>query len=74
LTTFGDITGLDPLSLGANESAAAYFGITSAQALTLEEIAHDQLAASVPEPSSYVMVIMGIFGLAWLRKRTGYAV
>jgi hypothetical protein len=73
LTTFGDITGLDPLSLGASERVAADLGITSAQALAMEQIAHDQLAASVPEPSSYLMMIMGVFGLAWLRKRPGHA-
>ncbi len=69
LTLFGGVTGVDPRSLGAGELVAANLGISSAQALTLQQIAHDQLATSVPEPSSYLVVLVGMLGLVWLRKR-----
>lgn len=45
LMDFGAITGLDPRTLGARESAAAAIGITPAQATALQTIAHDELAA-----------------------------
>lgn len=73
LTLFGSITGVDPRSLGANELAAGSLGISSAQAQALQGIAYAQLAVSVPEPSSYLMVIAGIFGLIWLRRRPDQA-
>lgn len=73
LTEFGDITGLDPRGLGASELAAASLGITSAQAVTLQGIAHDQLAAAVPEPASILMMVIGFFGLAWFGKRAAQA-
>ena len=53
LVQFGTITGLSPNSLGANEQAARDLGISSADALTLQRIATQQLAiAAVPEPST----------------------
>lgn len=70
LTLFGGVTGVDPRSLGAGELVAADLGITPAQAVTMQQIASAQLAVSVPEPSSYLMAIMGMFGLVWLRRRT----
>ncbi len=69
LTEFGDITGLDPRSLSAGESAAAALGITGAQAVALQGFAHDQLAATVPEPSSLLVLLGGVVGLAWIRRR-----
>ena len=45
LIEFGAITGKDPLSLGPKETAAQELGISPAQATTLQQIAHDQLAA-----------------------------
>lgn len=75
LTEFGGITGLDPRSLGAGEAAAAALGITGVQAAALQAIAHDQLAATVPEPSSLLVLLGGFLGLAWVRRcavaRTG---
>lgn len=46
LCVFGRITGKDPLSLGAHESVAEDMGFSKAQTRALQQIAHDQLAAS----------------------------
>ena len=45
LMDFGAITGADPRSLGARETAAPTLGITPEQATALQAIAHDQLVA-----------------------------
>jgi hypothetical protein len=45
LMVFGKVTGLDPLSLGADEIAAHDFGFSPGQATALQQIAHDELAA-----------------------------
>ena len=63
LMQFGSITGLDPLSLGVNESAANSLGITSGDALVLERLASSQLGfavAAVPEPSTWAMFALGL--------------
>lgn len=44
LVTFGAITGVDPMTLGAKEEAAAELGLSDAQAVALQRIAHDTLA------------------------------
>lgn len=45
LMAFGAVTGADPRTLGARETAAPALGITPAQAAALQAIAHAQLAA-----------------------------
>lgn len=62
LTLFGTMTGLDPLSLGANEIAAFELGIDSADALALQRIASEQLGftVAVPEPASALMFAAGL--------------
>lgn len=50
LMQFGTITGLDPLTLGAGETAARDLGISPAQAQSLQRIASLQLAAEAAEP------------------------
>lgn len=69
LTVFGHITGLDPRSLGANETSAAQLGLTSAQASALQQLAFEQLAAPVPEPSTYAMLLTGAGLLVMWRRR-----
>lgn len=69
LMMFGSITGLDPLSLGGSEYAALALGITSAQAIALQQIAHDQLAAAVPEPSTWALLLVACLGVAYMRRR-----
>ena len=61
LVQFGTITGLDPLSLGAGEEAATDLGISTADALTLQRIASQELAiAAVPEPSTWALLVGGL--------------
>lgn len=66
LMDFGAITGLDPRTLGAGEAAASALGITSAQAVMLQNIAAAQLAP-VPEPGTWLMLLLG--GAALLAPR-----
>lgn len=49
LMVFGDVTGLDPRSLGRDEPSAAEIGITPAQAAALEKVAFEELTAG-PSP------------------------
>jgi hypothetical protein len=71
LTIFGDLTGLDPRSLGDNELAAKELGISAAQVRAMQQIAFTTLAVNaVPEPSTYVMMAIGIAAVAvWRRRR-----
>lgn len=46
LMVFGRVTGKDPLSLGDNETVADDMGFSKSQTHALEQIAHDELAAS----------------------------
>lgn len=45
LMIFGDLTGLDPRSLGKSERAALELGMSGAQAVALQQVAHDELMA-----------------------------
>ncbi|MBB5729079.1 PEP-CTERM sorting domain-containing protein [Sphingomonas prati] len=45
LTIFGSVTGRDPMSLGRGERAAADLGLSPDQAVALQRVAHDRLAA-----------------------------
>jgi hypothetical protein len=70
LTIFGNVTGLDPLSLGANETVARDLGISSTVAVSLQQFAHDQLAqeAAVPEPG-IALTFATLGGLMMLARR-----
>ena len=46
LMVFGKVTGRDPLSLGDNETVADDMGFSKPQTHALQQIAHDELAAS----------------------------
>lgn len=45
LVIFGDLTGLDPRSLGKGERAAFELGLSGAQAVALQQVAYDELMA-----------------------------
>ncbi len=55
LVVFGRITGVDPLTLGKDETAADELGVSPTQATALQRVAHDQLAAEprAPAPRGY---------------------
>jgi hypothetical protein len=71
LVQFGTITGLDPLSLGAGESAARTFGISGTDAVFLERLAAEDLGMplSVPEPGNRALVAAGLALLGWAARR-----
>jgi hypothetical protein len=48
LLVFADVTGKDPLSLGDGETVADDMGFSKPQTHALQQLAHDQLAASHP--------------------------
>jgi len=76
LVQFGTITGLDPLSLGGNESAAQSLGIASTDALFLERLAAEDLGmslAAVPEPGSLALMTAGLAWLAWSARQRRHA-
>ncbi len=68
LVVFGMVTGADPRALGIGETSAAALGISSANAVALQNIAAAQISA-VPEPGSWLLLAMGGGVLAWLRRR-----
>lgn len=68
LVVFGMVTGVNPTSLGAGETAAAALGISSANAVALQQIAAAQVAA-VPEPGTWALLVAGGGVLAWAARR-----
>ncbi len=46
LVMFGTLTGINPASFGASEQAAADLGISPGDAVKLQQVAWDQLAAT----------------------------
>ncbi|CAN5279662.1 hypothetical protein BH09PSE2_BH09PSE2_22320 [soil metagenome] len=48
LMIFGALTGKDPQSLGARETAAVELGFSAQQTQALQKVAHDQLSATPP--------------------------
>ncbi len=48
LMIFGDLTGLDPRSLGKGEQVAHELGVSPAQATALQQVAFDELVAHKP--------------------------
>ena len=73
LVLFGQITGLDPRSLGVNETAATVLGLSQVEAMTAQVIAFQelQIAAAVPEPQSYALLLggLGVIGFVARRRR-----
>jgi hypothetical protein len=68
LTIFGNVTGLDPRSLGADEYVARDLGIDPKIAASLQAVAAAQLQAEVPEPGM-ALTFTGMGGLMWLARR-----
>jgi hypothetical protein len=71
LVQFGEITGLNPMSLGANELAALDLGISANDVLILERVAAITLGdAVVPEPETFGLMLGGLGLIGWTRRRT----
>jgi hypothetical protein len=51
LVVFGDLTGLDPRSLGGEERAAFDLGLSGEQAVALQNVAYEELAARADRPT-----------------------
>ena len=73
LTVFALTTGVDPRTLGAQESAAMELGFTPEQTLALQTIVAQTIAAPVPEPETWAMMLGGVGVLGWLRRRRSKA-
>ena len=72
LVQFGTLTGIDPLLLGAGESAAQSLGISGTDALFLERLAAEDLGmslTSVPEPGNAVLALVGLAVLGAAARR-----
>jgi hypothetical protein len=52
LVIFGVVTHHDPAALGAEEQAAADLGLSAGEALALQRVAHDELAAQASRPTA----------------------
>jgi PEP-CTERM motif len=73
LTVFGMVTGIDPRTLGAAESAAVELGFDPNVTVALQNIAWYQTQA-VPEPEAWGMMALGLGVVAWMRRRRAVAV
>lgn len=73
LTIFGNVTGLDPRSLGGDEYVARDLGIDAATAIALQGFAAAQLRAEeVPEPGTLAMfATLGGLMFAVRRRKVG---
>ena len=71
LVQFGTITGLDPTSLGTDESAAQTFGIAPTDVLFLENLAAEDLGmpTAVPEPANLALLAAGLALVGWTARR-----
>jgi hypothetical protein len=71
LTVFGMTTGIDPRTLGGNESAAMELGFTPEQTIALQNVVAQTIAVSaVPEPGTWAMMLTGVGLLGgWVRRR-----
>jgi len=73
LTVFGMVTGVDPRTLGGQESAALELGFSAAETYALQSIAYETIAA-VPEPGTWLMGGLGALLIGWrVRREPGVA-
>lgn len=68
LVVFGMETGLDPRSLGGQESAAMELGFSASEAYALQSIAYNTISA-VPEPGTWATMALGLGAIGWLGAR-----
>jgi hypothetical protein len=69
LVVFGNVTGLDPRTLGGAERAAMDLGFTAGQTVALQTVAWQQLnAAPVPEPATVFCMGLGALWMLVLAK------
>ncbi len=68
LVVFGMVTGVDPRTLGSDETSAGQLGLTGSHATALQAIAAAEIAA-VPEPDSWALLLLGGGMVAWLARR-----
>ncbi len=69
LTVFATTTGIDPRTLGGQESAAVELGFSASETYALQSIVYQTVTAAVPEPGSWALMGAGIGVLAFLRRR-----
>lgn len=67
LMFFGDITDMDPLTIGFDQ-VARDLGISSSQALFLQTLA-SQTLLGVPEPETVALLLTGLAALAFSRRK-----
>ncbi len=66
------VTGIDPRSLGGQETAASALGFSASDAYALQSIAWQTIQVqAVPEPSTWAMLVLGssVLGVAARRRR-----
>jgi hypothetical protein len=74
LVLFDEITGFDPRMLGGTDQAAADLGISSQDAILLQDVAYFTVAAggpvdAIPEPSTWAMMVLGFAALGLVSYR-----
>lgn len=72
LTVFGMVTGVDPRTLGGQESAAVELGFSASEAYALQSLAWEQIQA-IPEPGTALLTALGIGVIGAVKRRRAKA-